>query len=91
MPSFVLHGTAGCLKSGSRVVTELRGWRAEAVEVGRLRVAVTAHTPDPYWWEHYNPDRLKLDLALGRRGLRGPATLISTEPLVLEFDHESEA
>jgi len=88
MPTFVINGTAGCLKSGSRVVTEFQGWRAEAVDGARLRVAVLAHTPDPYWWEHYNPDRLKLDLAFGKGGLRGPATIVSASPLVLDLAQE---
>lgn len=83
MRSLAITGRSGRLKSGSRVVTEIAGWEAQAVGGGRLRVAVTAHEPDPFWWEHHDPARLRLDLDFGREGLRGPAELLSSAPLTL--------
>lgn len=78
-----ISGSGGRLKSGSRTVTEVGAWTAQALGNGCLRVQVTQHTPDPFWWEHHDPARLKLDLDFGREGLRGPVEVVSPNPLTL--------
>ena len=91
MQSLTISGSGGRLKSGSRVVTELGTWTAEALGGGRLRVAVKDHQPDPFWWEHHDPAKLRLDLAIGRDGLQGPVELLSPAPLTLILTIPEEA
>lgn len=64
------------------MVTEIRGWGADRVPDG-FSIAAREHDPDPYWWEHHQPDRLVGEFELGRQVLRGPARIVSTDPLVV--------
>jgi hypothetical protein len=87
---YEIRGRTGVLRSGSRVVTELVGWRAESFPDGTLRVHPYHHEPDPYWWEHHDGSWLVLDLDFGRDGLRGPATIVASEPLVIDMTQEAD-
>lgn len=89
--ALTLTGTGGILKSGTRTVTELGAWTAESLGNNMARVAVKDHTPDPFYWEHHNPDRLKLYLPFGRNELRGTAVMVAAVPLILEFTQDEEA
>jgi len=88
--SITITGTGGRLKSGSRIVTALGVWTAESIGNNQARVTVTTHTPDPFYWEHHNPAKLKLFLPFGRNELRGSAVLVAAEPLILEFTQDEE-
>jgi len=84
----VISGRTGLLRSGSRVVTEFSVWTAEPVG-DRLRVTVASHEPDPYWWEHHGGRGLVIELDLGRTPLRGPAAIVASDPLVIDFEEEA--
>jgi hypothetical protein len=85
---YAISGRGGALRCGSRVVTELKGWNAEVLSNEVVRITVVEHEPDPYWWEHHSGP-LKLDLSFGRMEMWGPATIVASEPLVIDMTQEA--
>ena len=67
------------------MIAEFRDWRAEHIDDTNLRVRADLTFSDQFWMENHGGN-VSCELDYGRDGLRGPATLESTEPLVLVFD-----
>lgn len=81
MPLSAITGLGGALYSGSRVVTRFEKAVAEPLGGYRWRLVAESHRPDPYWWEHRDPDReLKCHTRFGWL----PARYVADEPLTLE-------
>lgn len=80
--SWAVSGSAGLLRAGSRVAAEIGRWSAAPQPDGRWRISVSQHTPDPYWLE--NGTSFVAILQVGKGEVRGPAEVVSVEPLVLD-------
>lgn len=96
--NMTVRGQGGELRYGFKTVTELGRWEANirgTSEDGRtlkLQLVVRSHEADPFWIEHAPADEIELEMALGRRTLRGPATITAHEPkLVIEATVDTEA
>lgn len=92
MPStFVIHGTGGRLRCGARTAATLKAWRADSLGGNRFRVSVDAADRDPYWWDNYDPSKLTAELTIGNTSTRFIATIVSTDPIVLELMRRDDA
>lgn len=82
--SWAISGVAGSLRAGSRTAATLNGWSAAVQPDGRWRISVDHHTPDPYWLE--NGSAFKGVLQVGKAEVKGPAEIVSLDPLVFDME-----
>ena len=84
---FAMRGRGGELRHGHRTVSDLGTWTASIQEASddqvTLRLNVTKHTPDGYWFEHAPAGRLYLEIPLGRRQMGGAAKIVSRTPALI--------
>lgn len=87
MPSgtstWAISGAAGVLKAGSRTAAAFTAWQASQQDDGAWRITATTVEADPYWLE--NATTLKAVLEMGRGDVRGPAAVVSVEPLIFDM------
>jgi hypothetical protein len=86
--SWAISGAAGSLRAGSRAAASFGRWVASSLPDGRWRIEAQDVTPDPYWLE--NGSAFRGVLTMGRGDVRGPATVVSLEPLVFDMTIGSE-
>lgn len=79
-----ISGRAGLLKAGFRTAATLNGWSAAVQPDGRWRISVDNHTPDPYWLE--NGSGFRGVLNVGRAEIKGPAEIVSLDPLIFDME-----
>lgn len=86
---FAMRGRGGELRHGHRIVSDLEAWTASVHQVSgddrevTLRLSVSKHDPDPFWFEHAPTERLYLEIPLGRRRLGGQAQIVSRSPILV--------
>ena len=88
-PGLHLSGRGGILLQGWDELTTLGPWVATPSKLSHggpgLRISVGKHTPDPFLFEHYDPDRpLVIEMTIGKQQITRPARILSKEPLVIE-------
>lgn len=94
-PGFHMQGRGGVLLQGWEEVTKLEHWVATPTTISNggpgLRISVGKHTPDPYLFEHHDPDiPLSLEIKIGKAEVTRPARIVSSAPLVIEAWQEEE-
>lgn len=82
--SWAISGAAGSLKAGSRQAATFASWTASHLEGQRWRISAASVTPDPYWLE--NGSSFRASLSMGQGEVRGPAEIVSLDPLVFEME-----
>ena len=81
--TWAISGAAGVLKAGSRTAATFAAWQASRQEDGSWRISAESVEADPFWLE--NATAFKAVLEMGRGDVRGPAHLVSADPLVFDM------
>lgn len=81
--SWSITGAAGSLKAGSRHAASFASWSAARQPDGRWRISAASVDPDPYWFE--NGSSFRAVLRVGKGELRGPAEIVTHDPLTFDM------